>query len=174
CTIANNIGAYKYEKFIGGPQWTIDGLECYDGSASITNSIIWNNNLGLSIAAPDINDINDVNDVVVVVTYSDIQMFDSNGVINPGAVWDGEGNINEDPLFADPDIWVPDYHLKSIAGRWDPQDPMNQQGWVFDNVHSPCIDGGDPSSAYLLEPAPNGSRINMGAYGNTRQASKSP
>jgi hypothetical protein len=37
-------------------------------------------------------------------------------------------------------------------------------------VHSPCIDLGDPTDDYSLEPTPNGSRINMGAYGNTRQA----
>ncbi len=166
CTIANNEGAYRYLSGQGG-EFQIGGLECYYGTASITNSIIWGN-IGLSIAVPDINDVNDI-----VVTYSDIQMFDSNGFIDPGAVWNGEGNINEDPLFADPDIWVSDYHLKSSSGRWDPEDLDNQQGWVFDNVHSPCIDGGDPSSAYLLEPAPNGGRINMGAYGNTRQASKS-
>ncbi len=164
CTITNNIGAYPYVSE-GQP---IGGLECYFGSASVTNSIIWGN-IGLSIGTSDM-DVNDVNDIVVV-TYSDIQMFDSNGVINPVAVWDGEGNINEDPLFAD--LELPDYHLKSSSGRWDPEDPLNQQGWVFDSITSPCIDKGDPSSNYSLEPAPNGGRINMGAYGNTRQASKS-
>jgi len=173
CTIANNKGAYEYESE-QGELFTIGGLECYYGSASITNSIIWGNNLGLSIATSDmdVNDVNDVNDLVVV-TYSDIQMFDSNGVSDPCAIWAGEGNINEVPLFADPGVRVPDYHLKSGAGRWDPGDPMNQQGWVFDSVSSPCIDRGDPNSAFLLEPRPNGGRINMGAYGNTRQASKS-
>lgn len=35
---------------------------------------------------------------------------------------------------------------------------------------SVCIDGGDPSSPYSNEPAPNGSRANMGAFGNTSQA----
>jgi hypothetical protein len=36
--------------------------------------------------------------------------------------------------------------------------------------YSPCIDTGAPWSAYSNEPAPNGGRINMGAYGNTSQA----
>jgi hypothetical protein len=40
-------------------------------------------------------------------------------------------------------------------------------------VTSPCIDAGDPASACGNEPIPNGGRINMGAYGNTAQASKS-
>ena len=40
-------------------------------------------------------------------------------------------------------------------------------------VMSPCIDTGDPSSYYGSETTPRGSRINMGAYGNTREASLS-
>ncbi len=67
-----------------------------------------------------------------------------------------------DPLFAD------NYHLKSAAGRW------NGSTWVADAVTSPCIDAGDPASAYAREPAPNGGRINLGCYGNTALASKTP
>lgn len=44
--------------------------------------------------------------------------------------------------------------------------------WVVDTVHSPCIDAGAPADDYSLEPQPNGGRINMGAYGNTLEASK--
>ena len=96
----------------------------------------------------------------------------------------GPGNIEADPLFAasgywdpngtadvlDDDLWVDgDYHLKSQAGRWDPK----SGGWVQDVVTSPCIDTGDPKTPVGLEPAPNGNRINMGAYGGTAEASKS-
>ncbi|MBN1360208.1 MAG: right-handed parallel beta-helix repeat-containing protein [Sedimentisphaerales bacterium] len=97
----------------------------------------------------------------------------------------GEGNIDVDPLFADPghwdsnataddpndDFWVDgDYHLKSQAGRWDP----HSQSWVIDEVTSPCTDAGDQHSPIGLEPFPNGGRINMGAYGGTAEASMSP
>jgi hypothetical protein len=34
----------------------------------------------------------------------------------------------------------------------------------------PTIDAGDPADAWSLESEPNGNRINMGAYGNTRWA----
>jgi len=44
---------------------------------------------------------------------------------------------------------------------------------VQDDVTSPCIDAGDPSSPIGFEPFPNGGRINMGAYGGTAEASKS-
>jgi hypothetical protein len=59
----------------------------------------------------------------------------------------GEGNITCYPYFVD----APggDYHLTS---------------W------SPCIDAGDPLSSFSQEPQPNGGRINMGAYGNTPEA----
>jgi len=80
----------------------------------------------------------------------------------------GEGNIDGDPLFVDPENG--DYHLRSNRGRYWPEHDV----WVLDRVTSPCIDGGDPNAEPLNEPEPNGSRINMGAYGGTLQASLSP
>jgi len=102
----------------------------------------------------------------------------------------GEGNIDIDPLFAQPGYWADvndanivvepnepnavwidgDYHLKSEAGRWDPV----SKSWVVDDVTSPCIDTGDPNSPVGDEPEPNGGIINMGAYGGTAEASMSP
>jgi hypothetical protein len=58
------------------------------------------------------------------------------------------GNISADPLFADTN--ANDYHLLP---------------------ESLLIDAGDPSSDWSNEPRPNGGRINMGAYGNTSEAS---
>ncbi len=43
-----------------------------------------------------------------------------------------------------------------------------------DAQQSPAIDRGDASYSYALEPAPNGGYINLGNYGDTAQASKSP
>jgi hypothetical protein len=60
--------------------------------------------------------------------------------------------------------------LEIFCLRWlGPGD--NTAGWVKDDVNSPCLDAGDPNSPYALEPNPNGARVNMGAYGNTDQAS---
>ena len=89
----------------------------------------------------------------------------------PGG-WPGRGNIDLDPLFAEPGRWVDrnhpdvvvsptnpdaawvmgDYHLKSRTGRWDPVMGL----WVRDRTSSPCIDAGDPRSSVDLEPFPNG------------------
>ena len=96
------------------------------------------------------------------VIYSCVQ--DNMGINS----WPGEGNINIDPLFANPENG--DYHLKSQMGRWNPI----SQGWVIDQISSPCIDAGDPSDPVGLERLPNGGRINMGAYGGTPEASLSP
>lgn len=77
----------------------------------------------------------------------------------------GTGCIAKDPCFAD--AASGDFHLKSATGRW------NGTTWVKDTVTSPCIDAGETSAAYANEPSPNGNRANMGAYGNTAEASKS-
>jgi hypothetical protein len=47
-----------------------------------------------------------------------------------------------------------------------------EDGWISDELTSPCVDTGDPNSDWGSEPWPNGKRINMGAYGGTSQASK--
>lgn len=79
----------------------------------------------------------------------------------------GTSNIDSDPCFADPDNG--DYHLKSQAGRFDP----NEGVWVTDELTSPCLDAGDPMSPIGFEPFPNGGIVNMGVYGGSAEASKS-
>jgi hypothetical protein len=79
----------------------------------------------------------------------------------------GIGNLSADPLFAN--AAGNDYHLRSRAGRWDP----GTAGWVLDEAHSPAIDAGDWGAEFALETAPNGGRRNLGAYGNTVEASRS-
>ncbi|MHC4500051.1 MAG: lamin tail domain-containing protein, partial [Planctomycetota bacterium] len=84
------------------------------------------------------------------VSYCDIQGGQLD-VYDPGEMlrW-GDGNIDADPSFADEASG--DYHLLPC---------------------SPAIDAGDPTSDYTDEPWPNGSIINMGAYGNTCEATGS-
>jgi hypothetical protein len=114
------------------------------------------------------NEIWDPGGSIITLTYSDVY-GGRNSVYDPceTLVW-GVGNINADPCFSDADNG--DYHLKSQAGRWDP----NSESWVRDDVTSPCIDAGNPGCPVGDEPAPNGNRRNMGAYGGTAEASKSP
>ena len=76
-------------------------------------------------------------------------------------------SMENDPQLADPGNG--DFHLKSTGGRYRPG-----VGWTNDAVSSPLIDSGNSSSAWLLEPEPNGRRINIGLYGGTAEASKTP
>jgi hypothetical protein len=120
-----------------------------NSSVALKDCILWHNGSNsISLEGGGIG--------AVTVTYSDIE----GGYV-------GTGNLNVDPLFAD--SASSDYHLKSTAGRYDPATAR----FVFDTASSTCIDSGDPTSSYTLEPAPNGGRVNMGVHGNTNTASKS-
>lgn len=78
-------------------------------------------------------------------------------------------SLGVDPLFYNPA--ADDYHLRSGMGRYDP----SFSGFVTTDTNlSPLIDAGSPSSLWTNEPSPNGSRVNIGLYGDTAQASKSP
>jgi hypothetical protein len=142
CTIAHNrLTGPEMLPMPGG------GIHSISSDIIVKNSIVWyNDGTPVIITHPASNS---------PVIYSDIE----GGYL-------GHGNIDEDPLFAPVDI--PDYHLQSIYGRYDPQTDT----WIIDRDHSSCIDAGDPSDPIQHEPVPNGNRINMGAYGGTRQASK--
>jgi len=123
------------------------GIYNSDSKIIIINCIFWDNIPQWFVSSPGDS----------ILSFNYIQGGQSN-----------TGNINTDPLFADSDNG--DYHLKSKEGRWDPINKI----WVQDDVDSPCIDAGDPNSPVGEEPEPNGGRINMGAYGGTVVASKSP
>ncbi len=136
----------------------------------MTNCILWDGGNEIGIA----RNTYPIRYLKTDITFSDVW-----------GGWPGEGNLNADPYFADPgrwdpngtpedpgdDVWISgDYHLKSPAGRWDPV----KADWVLDDVTSPCIDAGHPVRPFVNEPEPNGDRIDMGAYGGTTEASKSP
>jgi len=129
-------------------------------NSTIRNNIVVNNGeAGINSAQNIVVD----EDGVKTVTGQDIEYNDvwNNTGGNYVDCDPGDNDISTDPLFADPANG--DFHLKSQAGRW------NGSAWVNDTETSPCIDAGDPS-----EKDPDGTRINMGAYGGTWEASKSP
>jgi predicted outer membrane repeat protein len=119
------------------------GIAAYAGAnPSITNCILWGNTDG---------------DLFGCTTrFSCVQQGS-----------EGEGNISDDPLFAD--FAGGDYHLLSERGRYVAAYKL----WSFDTQTSPCIDAGDPSLDMGAERMPNGGRIDMGAFGGTPEASMS-
>ncbi len=137
-----------------------DGIEIFEGrTCTIKNCILYRHNWALVPAGATLN-----------ISYCNFEggrdRIWGSGIVN----W-GPGNIDTDPCFAQLGDFQTegDYHLKSQAGRWDP----NSESWALDGVTSPCIDAGDPMSPIGPEPFPNGGRINMGAFGGTSEASKS-
>jgi predicted outer membrane repeat protein len=182
-TVGNSISLSSYKVVVYGGAWltncTFSGNRIIHGAVVsrdtlLENCIIWGN--------------------FTIGTHRQRDQFEhslahhcciQNSIFYPN----GYGNIYADPCFADPGYWADaddpniaaepndpnavwidgDYHLKSQAGRWDPA----SKSWIQDDVTSPCIDAGDPNMPVGDEPMPNGSIINMGAYGGTPEASKS-
>ncbi|HUT46343.1 MAG TPA: GLUG motif-containing protein [Sedimentisphaerales bacterium] len=139
------------------------------GTATVINCIIWDCPQPVTLTDSSNTQIEDRGSHITV-KYSDIE-GGRNGISVSGSqstvTW-GQGNINADPQFVAANNG--DCHLKSRAGRWD----AAGESWVPDNVTSPCIDAGDPGSPVAFEPYPNGGIINMGTYGGTDEAGKSP
>ena len=111
--------------------------------------------------------VSDYNNLHVAAPGASVGRLDKDTYADLEAWRHGSGvdlhSLSEDPLF----VGSGDFHLQSSAGSYHGGD------WRADEGHSPSIDTADPSSAYAEEPDPNGSRANMGAYGNTAQASLS-
>ena len=116
-----------------------NSVACSPGSFLVlTNSILWGKR------SDSISDRGD--EATISVSYSNIQ-----------GGWPGVGNINTDPLFA------------------EPKGPDNIPGTADDDLRlspiSPCIDSGDPDSVttphgtdFALRPRIVSGRIDMGVY----------
>ena len=130
------------------------GIVAYKSSPKIINNTIVGNTYGIILDTSSSIIRNNI-----IVNNIDFGIFSStsypkisyndvyNNTLNYYGCSPGLGDISADPKFKDPANR--DYHEK---------------------VGSPCVDAGDPSDNYSQEPAPNGNRINMGAYGNTPEA----
>ncbi|MCK4653411.1 MAG: DUF1565 domain-containing protein, partial [Candidatus Cloacimonetes bacterium] len=102
------------------------GIYCSYSNPNLVNCILWN----------------DSPDEIYVSTSSSVQVLYSN--IQGG--WEGEGNIDADPLFADPQNG--NFHL-----TW-------ANFPIPDSTMSPCIDAGDPASPL----DPDSTIADMGAF----------
>jgi hypothetical protein len=142
CTVAYNNAAVSGDPYSRGG----NGIFVDQGSfADIRDSLFWGNG-GDDFYVRDGSDL--------TLTWSLSQ-----------ETWPGVGNLTANPWFADPA--AEDFHLRSQIGRYLP----SVGSWVMDTQHSPAIDAGDPTSPFGAEPPPNGGRVNIGAFGNTPEAS---
>jgi predicted outer membrane repeat protein len=112
-TAASRPTIYKVTLFNNTATSNYGAIHCYNNStAVIANSILWGNS---PTELPNIME----------VTYSDVE-----------GGYNGEGNIDEDPEFIDPN-----------------ENDLNL------GENSPCVDTADPDA----DPDPDGSRLDMGA-----------
>lgn len=173
------------------------GLNVLTGDVTIHNSIFWRNLHGFYSQAGYANDIDAKAGSVFIshsmVTGKDVSSIRGEGVdtlkladtvtvVDPGLVTSYESFSNHLDFVSDADyiqrgtdfnfayLESIDAHLLSAAGYWT-NDGIEQPG---SEKTSSAIDLGDPESVYASEPSPNGGRVNLGAYGNTAQASKTP
>jgi len=157
CTIISNVAASGVA--IAGS---------IESDVAIASCILWANQaeIGSQLSFSDPHYGADI-----YVSFSDVQGGSDGVHIGEGAelFWQ-DGNIDIDPQFAN--AQEDNFHLKSQAGRYDPN-PPSAGAWVYHDVTSPCIDAGNPMSPIGTEPFPNGGIANMGAYGGTAEASKS-
>jgi hypothetical protein len=129
CPVINNTFSENFAADGGG-------LYCNHSDVTVINTIFWADSA--SSADPEIY-IDDNSSASII--YCDIQ-----------GGWEGEGNIDADPLFRDPENG--DFHLMSIECG-DPYD-------------SPCIDAGHPDILDSLLDCSwglGGLRSDIGAYG---------
>ncbi|MHB8994362.1 MAG: right-handed parallel beta-helix repeat-containing protein [Armatimonadota bacterium] len=133
-------------------------LAGYNGNLpKISNCVIAFNRVGGGLVGPT--------DATPTLSYNDVFGNEGGNYVGIPDSTGVSGNLSVDPLFAS--VGGGDFRLKSRGGRF------NGSAWIIDAVSSPCIDAGDPASAFSLEPTPNGGRINMGYDGNTSRTSKS-
>ncbi len=155
CSFAYNTGANR-----GG------AIHLQAGVLNINNAILWSNEVS-EVAGADAtgSEIFARDGTTLTISYIDITGTTSNEIVvagTNGTFSIGSGILTTDPLF----VSATDLHLQSRNGHYTPL------GYVADSATSPCIDAGDPLSPQSHEPDPRGRRINLGAYGNTDQASR--
>ncbi len=131
-----------------------EGIRRQAGTLAITNSIVWYNGT---------RDLVGQNNMLV--SYTAVEAGKSDPELADG--W--QGCTTNPPRFMD----VLSYHKASEHGVYV-GGFFNDGTWTNASETSLLIDAGDPSVGAGEEPNPNGQRINLGAYGGTPVASKSP
>jgi parallel beta-helix repeat protein len=137
-TIINNTITENSASYFGG------AIYMYNSFSEILNTILWSNMADSSGNEIFLYD----NRSSIIITYSNIQ-----------GSWEGEGNIDEDPLFRDPNNG--NFHLMST--------------YCNDSLDSPLIDMGYPDLSDSLLDCDWGlrtERSDMGAYGGGNNQAK--
>jgi hypothetical protein len=136
----------------------IDKGDASTESHSFTNSIFFGNapdrDFAVSCPTP-------CSGLSINVSWS---IVDRQFLNNGGTVTFGAGVLTpRNPLFVN--AAAGNFHLKSRFGHWTPA------GYVTDAVSSPALAKGNPASPVTQQPPRAGNRTELGAYGNSVEAS---
>lgn len=180
-TIKNNIFKYgdnttSIDERKSGVLLNYDGNSYQYGSEniSIESNVFFNIKYGIIISNNTgkwVNNLVIKNNIFMNITNAIVNYSATNPNINYNMVYNNSSsayiNISEsNTLYSDPLFIIngTDFHLQSQYNRW------NGTAWVQDAQTSPAIGAGDPTSDNSLSPW--GGIIEMGAYGNTAEASQ--
>ena len=187
CTIAYNLTQSPYSS---------GGITVYKGSADISNTVLWKNlryhttSLGYgrdlhvassyasaTIRNSTVTSLDPGDECVVGATVDEESVFALDPkLVTSTAVFESLLTQNATgpyfkPTTANPTVYEDlagmDAHLLSPAGYFVNGGAVGPAT----SDYSMAIDLGDPDADYANEPVPNGSRLNLGAYGNTAEAS---
>jgi len=156
-----NVGALDVDCKTPGAGVRIDKGAAAPDSYEFVNALFWNNAGGLDFANNcDVG----CEEVAITIRNSMVQREYQNN--NLPMIF-GDGNVEPaDPLFAD--AAAGDFHLKSAGGRW------TADGYVKDAETSPMLGKADPKSASDANPPDVKGASELGAYGNSAEASLTP
>ena len=135
----------------------IDKADLVADTYSFTNAIFWGNAAGSDFS---VSCERGCASARITVTYSMVQkQYVNNGGLT---ITFGPGIVTPvDPRF----VSTTNFHLKSRFGHW------TAGGYVADTVSSTLLAKGDPNSPVNLQPPRAGPRTELGAYGNSNEAS---
>ncbi|HMA96349.1 MAG TPA: hypothetical protein VKP30_26870, partial [Polyangiaceae bacterium] len=177
CTISNTWGltgldcnSSRCRRGRFGPKRCYGSNRFGIGQGTISNTIVWGSTIADVAIIDETAPTKFSYSCIETGAYTDSIDLEGGGKSTPlqGVSLTRKGAGCQDPLFVN--AAELDFHLRSLGGHLD----SATHTWVNDTETSPCIDAGDPASDCALESAPNGGRVNLGAYGGTAEASHSP
>jgi len=171
------------------------GITVTKGSADIVNTILWKNaryhvtkgGYGKDVHVASSGSARLSHSLVTSLDAADEYLVGANLVVDPDTVFAADPRLVTSTAAYESLVTVTDaaqyytYTNPSIYEDLASMDAhlLSPAGYCLNGgaagpataVYSPAIDRGDPDADYLEEPSPNGARLNLGAYGNTSEAS---
>ena len=147
-----NVGGLEADCKAPGNGVQIDNVSAAPDAYSFVNALFWGNGKGRDFVVGCSDGEGACRTLKASISHSMVQ---TQYVKNGATMTFGPGIVSPvDPLFADAEKG--DFHLKSAAGRWTPS------GFVKDSASSPAVGKG------------TGKATELGAYGNSPEASRAP